>query len=277
VVEPGRIVHELRLVKGPEEIAKLRRAAEITAEAHMQAMREGQAGRRESQVQAEIEYLFRRRGGTGPGYGTIVATGANSTILHYRAGDAVLEDGQVCLVDAGGEVDWYTADISRTFPVSGEFTGAQRDLYECCLEVQKAAVEAVKPGATIDGIHEGVVRGLTEGLVRLGLLQGPADARIEDKSYRRYYMHRTSHWLGMDVHDVGDYFAGGTSRPLVPGMVITVEPGLYVAPDDSGAPEAMRGVGIRIEDDVLVTPGGHENLTAAAPKEVAEVEAVCAR
>jgi Xaa-Pro aminopeptidase len=277
VVEPGRILHELRLVKGPEEIALLRRAAEISAEAHMQAMRDGQAGRREGQVQAEIEYLFRRRGGTGPGYGTIVATGANSTILHYRAGDALLEDGQVCLVDAGGEVDWYTADITRTFPVSGEFTPAQRDLYQACLEVQKKAVEAVRPGTTIEAIHDEVVRGLTDAMIRLRLLAGPVEERIADKAFRRYYMHRTSHWLGMDVHDAGDYYLDGKPRPLVPGMVLTIEPGLYVARDDEQAPAELRGVGIRIEDDVLVTADGRDNLTAAAPKEVAEIEAVCVR
>jgi len=277
VVDAGRIVHALRLVKTPEEVQKLRRAAEITAEAHMQAMRDGQAGRREGQVQAEIEYLFRRRGCTGPGYGTIVATGANSTILHYRAGDEVLKDGQVCLVDAGGEFEWYTADITRTFPVSGEFTRPQRDLYEACLEVQKKAIEAVRPGTTIEAIHEETVRGLTEALVHLKLLEGPVDARIEDKAFRKYYMHRTSHWLGLDVHDAGDYHVDGKPRPLVPGMVLTIEPGLYVAADDETAPEALRGVGIRIEDDVLVVEGGQENLTAAAPKEVDEIEAVCVR
>jgi Xaa-Pro aminopeptidase len=277
IVDPGRILHELRLVKAPEELAKLRKAAEITAEAHMAGMRDGAPGRREHQVQAEIEYAFRRRGGMGPGYGTIVATGPNSTILHYRAGDAVLEEGHVCLVDAGGEYDWYTADVTRAFPVSGEFTKAQRELYELCLAAQKEAIEAVRPGATIDGIHDGVVRRLTEGLIGLGLLQGKAEERIEDKAFRKYYMHRTSHWLGMDVHDVGDYYVDGKPRPLVPGMVLTVEPGIYVPEDDEAAPREMRGVGIRIEDDVLVTPEGRENLTAAVPKEIREVEAVCAR
>jgi Xaa-Pro aminopeptidase len=277
LVEPGRIVHELRLVKEPGEIARLRKAAEITAEAHMAAMRDGSSGRREHQVQAEIEYAFRRRGGSGPGYGTIVASGANSTILHYRAGDAVLADGQVCLVDAGGEYEWYTADVTRTFPVSGEFTKPQRDLYELCLAAQKQAIEAVRPGVTVDEIHEETVRRLTEGLIGLGLLQGTADERIADKAYRKYYMHRTSHWLGMDVHDVGDYYLDGKSRALVPGMVLTIEPGLYVAEDDETAPKELRGVGIRIEDDVLVTAEGRENLTAAVPKEIAEVEAVCTR
>jgi Xaa-Pro aminopeptidase len=277
IVEPGRILHELRLVKTPEEIARLRKAAQITAEAHMAAMRDGSAGRREHQVQAEIEYAFRRRGGAGPGYGTIVASGPNSTILHYRAGDAVLEDGQVCLVDAGGEYDWYTADVTRTFPVSGEFTKAQRDLYDLCLAAQKEAIEAVKPGVTVDELHDATVRRLTEGLIGLGLLQGTVDERIADKAFRKYYMHRTSHWLGMDVHDVGDYYVDGKSRALVAGMVLTIEPGIYVAADDETAPAEMRGVGIRIEDDVLVTESGHDDLTAAVPKEVAEVEAVCTR
>jgi Xaa-Pro aminopeptidase len=277
VVDSGQVLHELRLVKGPEEIQRLRKAAEITAEAHMAAMRDGQPGRREHQVQAEIEYAFRRRGGSGPGYGTIVAAGVNSTILHYRAGDDVLQDGQVCLVDAGGEYDYYTADVTRTFPVSGEFSKAQRELYQLCLDAEKAGIEAVRPGTTLDAIHDGVVRRLTEGFIGLGLLSGTADERIEDKSYRKYYMHRTSHWLGMDVHDVGDYVVDGKPRPLVPGMVLTVEPGIYVPADDEAAPKEMRGIGIRIEDDVLVTEDGHKNLTEAVPKEIAEVEAVCVR
>jgi Xaa-Pro aminopeptidase len=277
IIDAGSVLHEMRLVKGPEELERLRKAAEITAEAHLAAMRDGQAGRREYQVQAEIEYAFRRRGGSGPGYGTIVAAGANSTILHYRAGDDVLRDGQVCLVDAGGEYDFYTADVTRTFPVSGEFTRAQRELYQLCLDVQKQAILAVRPGTTLDAIHDGVVRGITEGLVALGLLGGAADERIADKSYRKYYMHRTSHWLGMDVHDVGDYVVDGKPRPLAPGMVLTIEPGIYVPADDEAAAAEMRGVGIRIEDDVLVTEDGHRNLTEAVPKEISEVEAVCVR
>ncbi|WP_242392114.1 aminopeptidase P N-terminal domain-containing protein [Anaeromyxobacter oryzisoli] len=277
VADSGRILHELRLVKGPDELAKLRRAADLTAEAHMAAMRDGQPGRRESQVQAEIEYAFRRRGGTGPGYSTIVAAGVNSTILHYRAGDTVLRDGDVCLVDAGGEYEWYTADVSRTFPVSGEFTPAQRELYALCLALQKDAILAVRPGTTLDAIHDGVVRRITEGLVGLGLLKGSVDERIADKSYRKYYMHRTSHWLGMDVHDVGDYLVDGKPRPLVPGMVLTIEPGIYVPEDDQDAPAELRGVGIRIEDDVLVTEGGQVNLTEGVPKELADLEAVCVR
>ena len=295
LADPGAVLHELRLLKRPDELALLRKAADLTAEGHFAAMRDGCAGRREHQVQAEIEYAFRRRGAAGPGYGTIVATGANSTILHYRAGDEELRDGQVCLVDAGGEYGLYTADVTRTFPVSGKFTGAQRDLYQACLAAQKAAIAAVKPGATIDGIHAVTVRALTEGLVGLGLLPGPVEARVLEgdallkltpgspeeraapRGYRKYYMHRTSHWLGMDVHDVGDYLVDGASRPLVPGMVLTVEPGLYVAADDESAPAALRGVGIRIEDDLLVTATGYENLTVGTPKEIDDVEAACTR
>jgi Xaa-Pro aminopeptidase len=294
VADHGAVLHELRLLKGPEELALLRKAALLTAEGHLAAMRDGLPGRREYQVQAEIEFAFRRRGAEGPGYGTIVAAGANSTILHYRAGDAELRDGDVCLVDAGGEYGLYTADVTRTFPVSGTFSSAQRDLYQACLKAQQAAIAAVKPGATIDGIHAITVRALTEGLVGLGLLKGPVDDRIAEgdklvtlagspeektapKGYRKYYMHRTSHWLGMDVHDVGDYVVDGASRALVPGMVLTVEPGLYVAEDDEAVPAALRGVGVRIEDDLLVTADGHEVLTAGIPKEVADVEAACTR
>ena len=297
IVEPGRILHELRLRKGPEEVARIRKAVEITAEGHFAAMRDGRPGRREFQVQAEIEYAFRRRGASGNGtsYGTIVAAGANSTILHYPAGGAELKHGDVCLVDAGAEYDLYAGDVTRTFPVSGEFTKAQRDLYALVLSAQKAAMAAVRPGATVDGIHELTARLLTEGLVSMGLLKGPAEERIAEakalgelkpgspeekaapRGYRKYYMHRTSHWMGLDVHDVGDYVLDGRPRPLEPGMVLTIEPGLYVAPDDADAPAELRGVGIRIEDDVLVTEEGCENLTAAVPKEIEEVEAACVR
>jgi Xaa-Pro aminopeptidase len=277
IVDPGSILHELRLFKSPEEIAELRRAAEITAEAHLAAMRDGQPGRREYQVQAEIEYAFRRRGGTGPGYGTIVAAGANATILHYRAGDAELKDGDVCLVDAGGEYGFYTADVTRTFPISGTFSSAQRAAYEVVLDAQQQGIAATRPGVSVDAIHDVVVQRLVEGMIALGLLQGSAADRIADKSFRKYYMHRTSHWLGMDVHDVGSYYVGGQPRPLEPGMVLTMEPGLYVPVDDAAAPEALRGLGIRIEDDLLVTAEGHVNLTEATPKDPREVEAACVR
>jgi Xaa-Pro aminopeptidase len=277
VRDPGAVLHELRLVKAPEEVARLRRAAEITAEAHMAAMRDGRPGAREYQVQSEIEYAFRRRGGNGPGYGTIVASGPNATILHYRAGNAELKAGELCLVDAGGEFDLYTADVTRTFPVSGEFTKAQRKAYDVVLAAEEAGIAAVKPGVTIDAIHDLVVRKLVEGMIAIGLLQGKPEERIADGTYKKYYMHRTSHWLGLDVHDVGSYHVDGSSRALVPGNVITVEPGLYVASDDASAPAELRGIGIRIEDDILVTKDGHENLTAAVPKLPDEVELCCTR
>ncbi len=277
VVDSGRILHELRLVKTPDEVALLRKAADVTAEGHLAAMRDGIDGRREHQVQAEIEYAFRRRGGSGPGYGTIVAAGPNATILHYRAGDDVLRDGELCLVDAGGEYDWYCADVTRTFPVSGEFTSPQRDLYALVLAAEKEAIAAVKVGTTLEAIHELTVRRLTQGLIDVGLLRGTVDERIADGAFKKYYMHRTSHWLGMDVHDVGDYHVDGKPRPLAPGMVLTIEPGLYVPPDDESAPVGLRGVGIRIEDDVLVSEAGPVNLTEGVPKEIAEVEAACAR
>ncbi len=275
--DPGGILHELRLVKSADEVDKLRRAAEITAEAHMSAMRDGRPGAREYQVQSEIEYAFRRRGGSGPGYGTIVASGSNAVILHYRAGDAELRDGELCLVDAGAEFGLYTADVTRTFPVSGEFSKAQRRVYDVVLDAELAGIGAVKPGATIDGIHEIVVRKLSEGMIALGLLAGTAEERIADGSYKKYYMHRTSHWLGLDVHDVGAYYVDGKSRTLAAGMVLTVEPGLYVAADDASAPAELRGIGVRIEDDVLVTAAGHEVLTAAVPKLPQEVELCCVR
>jgi Xaa-Pro aminopeptidase len=277
IVDSGAVLHELRLVKRPEEIAHLRKAAEITAEAHLSALRDGQPGRREYQVQAEIEYAFRRRGGNGPGYGTIVAAGGNGTILHHRAGTSELKDGDLCLVDAGGEWGFYTADVTRTFPISGTFGKPQRALYDLVLDAQLRGIAEVRPGVTLEEIHDVVVRWLTQGMIDLGLLQGTAEERIADKAFRKYYMHRTSHWLGMDVHDVGDYYAGGKPRPLEAGMVLTVEPGIYVSPEDQGAPEELRGIGIRIEDDILVTPEGHENLTQATPKEPREVEAACVR
>jgi Xaa-Pro aminopeptidase len=277
IIDAGLVLHEMRLFKSSQEIEALRKAAEITAEGHLGAMRDGGPGRREFQVQAEIEYAFRRRGGTGPGYGTIVAGGANSTILHYRAGDSLLREGEVCLVDAGGEYGFYTADVTRTFPVSGTFTRAQREAYEVVLAAQLEGIAAARPGATVDGVHDLVVQRLTEGMVKLGLLQGDPAERVADRSYRKYYMHRTSHWLGMDVHDVGGYYVDGNSRALEAGMVLTVEPGLYVAADDASAPEALRGVGIRIEDDILVTAEGSANLTEAIPKQAAEVEACCVR
>jgi Xaa-Pro aminopeptidase len=281
LVDARLSVHELRLVKSPDEVAVQRRAATITAEAHTAAMRAARPGVNEGEIEALIDYTFRRRGGAGPGYPTIVGGGVNATILHYVENNAPLAAGQLLLVDAGCEVDGYTADVTRTFPVGGRFSEPQRRLYEAVLESQLAAIEAVKPGATIDAIHEQVLVSLTRNLVALGILKTDANAQVQvqvdiaklvaDGAYKPFYMHRTSHWLGMDVHDVGFYSEEGISRPLVPGMVLTIEPGLYVAPDADAPPE-YRGLGVRIEDDILVTPTGYDNLTIETPKSVAELE-----
>ncbi len=275
VVDPRDVLHELRLRKTAEELDLMRRAAAITCEAHAAAMAAAAPGVGEHELEALVDYTFRKSGGTGPGYNTIVGAGDNATILHYIENDQTLADGDLVLIDAGCEYGFYTADVTRTFPASGTFTDAQRRCYEIVLRAQEAGVEMTRPGVTIDEIHERTVEILTSGMVELGLLEGPVADRISDDSYKRFYMHRTSHWLGMDVHDAGNYTAGGNPRPLEPGMVITIEPGLYIAADADNVPDELRGIGIRIEDDVLVTEDGPENLTAACPKSVADVEAAC--
>jgi Xaa-Pro aminopeptidase len=277
VVDPRTVLHEMRLRKTDEEIAIMRQAAAITVEAHVEAMKAARPGVHEYEIEALVNYVFRKRGGAGPGYNTIVGAGDNATILHYIENNHALQEGQLLLIDAGCEYRSYTADITRTFPVSGRFSEPQRRCYALVLEVQKSAVAMARPGATLAQIHDHCVEQLTAGMIELGLLQGTVAERIEDKAYKRFYMHHTSHWLGMDVHDVGAYTRDGEPRPLEPGMVITIEPGLYIAADAEGVPDEYRGIGIRIEDDVLITADGHENLTAGAPKEIAEIEAVCSR
>ena len=272
VVDPRDALHELRLHKRPEELAHLRKAAAISTEAHVAAMRAGRPGVFEYELEALIDYTFRRRGGQGPGYTSIVGAGENATILHYIDNRCAIADGDLVLVDAGCEYDHYTADITRTWPASGTFTAVQKRVYEIVLRTQVEAIELVAPGVTIDDLHNHCVRRLTEGMIALGLLGGSVDDRVADQSYRRFYMHGTSHWLGMDVHDVGAYIRGGKARPLEAGMVLTVEPGLYIAPDADAPPE-LRGIGIRIEDDVLVTASGHEVLTAGCPKKIEDIEA----
>jgi Xaa-Pro aminopeptidase len=267
------VLHELRLHKAPDELEKLRRAAAITADAHRAAMRFGRPGVYEYELEAIVDYEFRRHGGA-PGYTSIVGAGANATVLHYVDNRCAIADGDLVLVDAGCELDYYTADITRTFPASGRFVGAGRDLYALVLDVQEAAIALARPGATIEDIHGCCVRRLTDGMRALGLLRGNLDELIATEAYKAYFPHHTSHWLGMDVHDVGAYTRDGAPRPLAPGMVITVEPGLYV-PSDADAPAAFRGIGVRIEDDVLITHGGCEVLTAAAPKAIDEVEDLC--
>ncbi len=269
------LLHESRLIKSESELVLLRHAAEISARAHVRAMRAARPGLAEYHLQAELEHEFRWQGGTGPAYASIVGGGANACVLHYIENHASLRDGDLVLIDAGAEFDLYAGDITRTFPVNGCFSAAQRALYALVLEVQERAVAAIEPGVTLVELHDGVVRGLTEGLIGLGLLEGEVQARIDDESYRRFYLHSTSHWLGLDVHDVGAYRQGGEPRVLAPGMVLTVEPGLYI-PADADIPEAFRGIGIRIEDDVAVTASGHAVLTTAVPKRIDEIEALMA-
>ena len=251
----------------------MRSAATISAAAHRRAMRAVRPGMYEYEIEAELLYEFRRCGAQAPAYGPIVAGGANACVLHYVFNNARLEDGDLLLIDAAAEVDGYASDITRTFPVGGRYSSAQRDAYELVLAAQQAAIEKVKVGVPWNEPHDTAVRVLAQGLIDLKLLSGSLDEVLQKETYRRFYMHRTGHWLGLDVHDVGDYKRAGNWRPLVPGMVLTVEPGLYIRAADD-IPEAFRDIGIRIEDDVLVTGQGPEVLTGEVPKAIADVEAL---
>ncbi|MGB5239282.1 MAG: aminopeptidase P family protein, partial [Prochlorococcaceae cyanobacterium] len=279
LVAPCPILQDMRLRKSPAELERLREAARISAEAHERAREVARPGLSERQIQAVIEQHFLEQGARGPAYGSIVAGGDNACVLHYTRNDALLRDGDLLLIDAGCSVsDYYNGDITRTFPVSGRFSGEQRALYELVLEAQLAAIATVAPGADAEQVHGAALRVLVEGLRDLGLLSGSIDELIEQGAYRHLYMHRTGHWLGLDVHDVGAYRLGEHPQPLEPGMVLTVEPGLYVS-DRLAVPEGQpqieerwKGIGIRIEDDVAVTDVGHEVLTAAALKAPAAME-----
>lgn len=274
IIDTGSIIHEMRLVKSEDEIALMQRAADIAAEAHALAMREARPGMKEYEIEALIEYYFRRNGASAPAYNTIVGGGVNATILHYINNDAELRDGDLLLIDAGAEYQGYASDITRTFPVNGRFTEAQREIYELVLKAQTACIEMTRPGVTMDELHNASVEILTEGMVRLGLLQGETAKLIEEEKYKQFYMHRLGHFLGMDVHDVGRYQIDGEARPLEPGIVITIEPGIYIAADTKEIPEKYPGIGVRIEDDVLVTAEGNRVLTSKAPKEVEEIESL---
>jgi Xaa-Pro aminopeptidase len=273
IVDPRNIIHEMRLFKDEEELRLMRRAAEITCEAHRQAAALAQPGCSERELEAMLDYNFRLLGGSGPAYSSIVAGGANATILHYVKNDQPLGDGELLLIDAGAEYRGYASDVTRTYPVGGRFQGARREVYETVLAAQTEALEACRPGTTLDAIHQVALRKLVEGMLDLGLLQGERDQLIAEEAYRPFYLHRTSHWLGRDVHDVGVYARDGEPRPLEPGMVFSVEPGIYVPHDQEQAPARLRGIGVRIEDDVLIRPDGHENLSTAIPKKPGEVEA----
>ncbi len=267
------VLHDLRLRKEPAETAVMRESARIAGEAHRRAMRTCRPGLMEYELEAEILYTFLRHG-AGWAYPSIVGGGENACILHYTDNNAVLRDGELVLIDAGAEVDGYASDITRTFPVNGRFSPEQRTLYELVLAAQQAAIDRIRPGRRWNELHETAVRVLTEGLVTLGLLSGEPDQLIEEEAYKRFYRHRTGHWLGMDVHDVGDYKFGDDWRKFEPGMVTTVEPGLYIPAGSEGVGERWWNIGIRIEDDVLVTEEGHEVLTAAVPNTVAAIEAL---
>jgi Xaa-Pro aminopeptidase len=277
VVDAGEILHEQRLRKTPDELERMRAAIAIACEAHREAMRTARPGMYEYEVEALIDFTFRRRGATGPAYPSIVAGGANGTVLHYTANDRPLDASQLLLIDAGAERAGYCADVTRTWPVGKTFSPAQRDCYQAVLAAQLAAIAESKPGATLEAIHGTAVRVLAEALGHIGLLEGGVDEIVEKETYRRFYMHRTSHWLGRDVHDVGRYRTGEAPRPLEPGMVFTVEPGLYVPADADDLPAEFRGIGIRIEDDVHVTGGGVDVLSAAAPKQMEELESLRAQ
>lgn len=281
VFEVRSLIDEMRIIKDQHEIAIMRRAARISAAAHVRAMRASRPGRFEFEIEAELEHEFRMGGSKAPAYGSIVASGRHACVLHYRANGAQLADGDLLLIDAGCELDGYASDITRTFPVSGRFTGAQRTLYDIVLEAQRAAIAATRPGLRFIDPHDAAVKVLVQGLIDCGLISGTLDSAIESGAYRRFYMHRTGHWLGMDVHDCGDYRepgeAGtGTNKPwriLRPGMVLTEEPGLYVRAADD-IPRHFHDIGIRIEDDAVVTETGCEIFTADVPKAADEIEAL---
>jgi Xaa-Pro aminopeptidase len=275
-VDLNHILHEMRLIKRPDEIKVMKRACRVSVAAHRRAMQACRPGLMEYELQAELEYEFRKGGSQFSAYPSIVASGANACILHYTENNARLKEGDLILIDAGAEVDCYAADITRTFPVSGRFSAEQRALYEVVLAAQMAAIDTVRAGSHWNEPHETAVGVLVDGLVDLGLLNGNRDRLIEERHYRRFYMHRTGHWIGMDVHDVGDYKVEDQWRLLEPGMVMTVEPGLYIAPGSKDIDRKWWGIGIRVEDDVLVTRQGHDVLSNGAPKTVADIEALMA-
>ena len=269
-------VHDLRLVKSAAEQRLLRRAGEITARGHSRAMAFCRPGQNEYQLEAELAHEFASSGARHLAYPSIVGSGVNACTLHYLDNNCVMRDGDLVLIDAGCELDYYASDVSRTFPVSGRFSREQRALYEVVLQAQLAAIAEIKPGNHWNQPHDASVRVITEGLVELGLLRGKVAKLIEREAYREFYMHRVGHWLGLDVHDVGDYRVGDQWRQLEAGMVMTVEPGIYVSPQNSKVARKWRGIGIRIEDDVLVTAAGCDVLTTAVPKTVDDIEALMA-
>ena len=277
IVDLASIVHEMRVLKSPEELEIMQTAADIAAEAHVEAMKASRAGMQEYQIEALIEQIFRRRGAAGPAYTSIVGAGPNATVLHYINNDGELRDGDLLLVDAGAEYKGYASDITRTFPINGRYTPAQREIYDLVLKAQMSCVEMVRPGVTHEQLKQHSIEVLTEGMVELGLLKGSPAELIKDKKHEQFYMHGLGHMLGIDVHDVGRYYFDEQSRALEAGVVMTVEPGIYIAPDTKDIPEKYLGIGVRIEDDVLCTANGPRVLTDKVPKHAEEIEALMAR
>ncbi len=275
-VSLNHFLHEMRLYKSRAEVAAMRKAARISAKAHKQAMQVCRPGMMEFQIEAELKYVFMQNGARDPAYPCIVGGGANGCILHYTENSSVLNDGDLLLIDAGAEYDCYASDITRTFPVNGQFTAAQREAYEIVLEAQAAAIKKIKPGNHWDEPHNAAVKILTQGMVELGILKGKVSQLIKEKAFTKYYMHRTGHWLGMDVHDVGDYKVEGEWRTFESGMVLTVEPGLYLPASSEGLDRRWWDIGIRIEDDVLITDTGNEILSDNAPKDADAIESLMA-
>jgi len=274
LVSLEHLLHEMRLFKSAEELKLMRKAAEVSCQAHVRAMQQCQPGLYEYQIESEVIHQFMQQGLRYVAYPSIVAGGKNACVLHYVENKDKLKKSDLLLIDAGAECDHYAADITRTFPVSGKFSSAQKQLYQLVLDAQYAAIEQVQPGQPWNNAHDVSVKVLTTGLVKLGLLEGDIDKLIEDETYKQFYMHRIGHWLGMDVHDVGDYKINDEWRLLEPGMVLTIEPGLYIPENCETVDKKWRGIGIRIEDDVVVTKEGHEVLTHAAPKEIDEIESL---
>ena len=272
----SHLLHDLRLYKSRGELRLMRKAAKIAAAAHVRAMHAARPGMNEHEVEAELLHTFRSNGAV-PSYEPIVGGGANGCVLHYRANNAPLRDGDLLLIDAGAEYQCYASDITRTFPINGRYSPEQRALYDIVLAAQLAGIDEVRAGRPFDAYHDAAVRTITRGLIKLGLLQGSIERNLREHTYRKFYMHKTGHWLGLDVHDVGDYRIDGEFRLLEPGMVVTVEPGIYIAPDQKGVPARFRGIGIRIEDDVVVTNGDPEVISAGAPKDPDVIETLMAR
>jgi Xaa-Pro aminopeptidase len=285
IVDPTNILHEMRVIKSEAEIEIMQTAADIAADAHVEAMKSVRAGMKEYEVEAMLEAYFRKRGAAGSSYTSIIGSGGNATVLHYISNQDELKDGDLLLVDAGAEYKGYASDITRTFPISGKFTQAQREIYDLVLKTQISCVDMVRPGVRLEDLKTHSIELLTEGMVELGLLKGDPKKLIEEKKYMQFYMHNLGHYLGIDVHDAGRYYFNGESRAAEAGMVMTIEPGLYISPDTSRIPEGFNkdipakylGIGVRIEDDVLVTENGSRVLTHRVPKDADEIESLMAR